>query len=203
MSNFRSSIEKAEAERARKKEEEKLREKQREIDKQRQEEINRHTLDIRIQQAETHFNTVIMPIFRDIAAAKKIDINSNPYAVFVKPSFGLLGLEFVDWLIADKVREKSYPQHSGFVKESYPRHWGFAEDRDIVAKGKLIWDVVPDYRWSYLEMGITHNGFVIANFYPKENILIESNLRKFLLKVEEKIVNNTCDSDYVPEPQSP
>lgn len=152
MPNLRDAIEKAEAEKA-----------------------------YQVKLADQHFHVLLLPIFEEIAEAKKINMSVDP---FKDVRSGLKGKLMKWWHSHEQAWPSSVP-HSG----------GFHKSTGGTSFGTLVWETNSEeapmtlYYWRYLEMGITHEGILIARFFPRLNILDPTHYQNLVTKVERLIVD--------------
>lgn len=222
MPNLRSAIEKADAERAREAEQSKVRQRQYELDKQKQVETYNQEIKRKTLEADNQFESVIMPIFKEVIAAKKIDISADPFMRIAEPNVNSNPLEKL--LYIKKRSIESVPQQPGFKKTSY------AIDRTdttffeggkliytferVVVTGTVYWDIhtwnpktgygYEEKHWNYLSIGITNDGLIISDFYPKIIASEGNNLQGLWDKVEDMMVRGNYQRGYRDDrPQSP
>jgi hypothetical protein len=191
MPNLRDAIERADAEKARKAEQEKSIQAQKQLEEKKQWGNYLQNREKESRESEKHFNSLLMPIFREIASAKKINMSIDPFNIKKKPG---IDVDFINWFLSnDRTWSTEYPQKSGFGKN--------IESSPVYMSGTLVWDLkitddisVTCWDWRYIKMGVTSEGIVIANFYPQVSILDKTHMQRLWKKVEQLIIEENGQS---------
>lgn len=146
--------------------------------KQRNEMIRQEGLKV---QARRHFNNYLLPIFREVSAAKNIPLRERSQGKLG----GLFGGKSTSWFSTyDDVRDI----FNGEVVFGTPR--GNSPVAGI-SGGDLVWDYKEDgytRSWRHLQLEVTDTGLIVAEFCPKGTNVLENTGQFTLASSVEKVM---------------
>lgn len=144
-------------------------------------ELANQSKETMLAQAKGHFNKYLMPIFKEVASAKKIFIYESKFHWLESTPIGI------------------------FIPSGHKKSWfnvgeGIADDGSVFFGGNLGWNYESSRSfesWRELDMSVTNLGDVLASFCPEKLNLLRGDYTQLYENVEKLMVQSGGEFKYI------